>query len=390
VAAATRAKRSAGASTPYSGPYAALINRSARANGLDPWLLAALLWVESRFNPKARSSAGAVGIAQIELSAHPDVTAAEAENPSFAIPWAARYLALLKRHAGGSTVGALRAYNTGSSKPSPAGNHYADSVLGQRKTLRGQRHGASAGSSGGRGRGFLPAGATYKPGRKDQGQDFQTNPGGAIIAPGNGYVVAVRSDPNGFGPSYPVVHFTSGPYAGHDVYIGHTISALKAGAHFVAGQVLSHTGKQPIGNATVPGWAEIGFAPHGVPGPFGQPVPDVTKGTTTSFTGDLGKAIGGVIDPATLLPGIGSHVPGAGAVSGAVDAAKGVGELAAKVVSDPGYIVLWVGFFAIGLAFVFLGLERLLGRSAIRDARAAAVAPAAVAAPEAEPVLVGA
>jgi hypothetical protein len=129
-----------------------------------------------------------------------------------------------------------------------------------------------ASSQGG---GFLPQGASYTQQRADQGRDFQTDSGGAIIAPGNGYVVAVKSDPHGFGPSYPIVRFTSGPYKGQTLYIGHTLSVLKPGAQFVAGQTLSHTGtgRVPIGNATKPGWAEIGFAPGGVPGRFGQTTP---------------------------------------------------------------------------------------------------------------------
>lgn len=121
--------------------------------------------------------------------------------------------------------------------------------------------------------GFLPRGAAYTPGRLDQGHDFQTNPGAPIIAPGDGVVVAVKSDPNGFGPAYPIVHFTSGPYAGKDIYIGHTISQLRPGSKFSAGSVISLTGKNPIGNAQVPGWAEIGFAANGLPGPDGQSTP---------------------------------------------------------------------------------------------------------------------
>ena len=128
---------------------------------------------------------------------------------------------------------------------------------------------ASSGAAGG----FLPKGASYSPGRNDQGHDFQTDPGAPIIAPGDGVVVSVKSDPRGFGPSYPIVHFTSGPYAGKDIYIGHTISQLQPGQRFSAGSVLSVTGKTPIGNAQVPGWAEIGFAPGGLPGVFGQSVP---------------------------------------------------------------------------------------------------------------------
>lgn len=127
------------------------------------------------------------------------------------------------------------------------------------------------------GGGFLPAGAKYIEQRSDQGRDLMTTPGGAIVAPGAGYVVRLGSDPNGFGTSYPIVHFTSGPYAGQDVYIGHTLSALPAGAKFAAGTVLSHTGATGAepwnGNASQPGWAEIGFAPGGTPGPFGQPTP---------------------------------------------------------------------------------------------------------------------
>lgn len=121
--------------------------------------------------------------------------------------------------------------------------------------------------------GFLPKGAVYKPGRLDQGHDFQTRPGGIIIAPGAGHVVSVLSDPKGFGPRYPVVHFDTGPYAGEDIYIGHTLTSMRPGQPFRRGQKISVTGVRPIGNATVPGWAEIGFATGGKPGHFGQKAP---------------------------------------------------------------------------------------------------------------------
>jgi hypothetical protein len=130
-------------------------------------------------------------------------------------------------------------------------------------------YGKASGIAGG----FLPKGAKYVVGRKDQGQDGQTDPGAPILAPGSGVVISVKSDPNGFGPRYPIVHFTSGPYAGKNVYLGHTLAAVAPGQKFSAGQVLSHTGTVPIGNASVPGWFEIGFAPGGLPGPNGQIVP---------------------------------------------------------------------------------------------------------------------
>jgi hypothetical protein len=113
--------------------------------------------------------------------------------------------------------------------------------------------------------------------RADQGRDLMTNPGGAVIAPGAGVVIRNGYDPNGFGTSYPIVRFTTGPYAGKDIYIGHTMSMLKPGDTFQAGQILSHTGttgNEPWnGNATRAGWAEIGYAPGGSPGRFGQPTP---------------------------------------------------------------------------------------------------------------------
>lgn len=114
--------------------------------------------------------------------------------------------------------------------------------------------------------GFLPGNAPLKVERIDQGQDIATNPGGAIIAPGDGVVVAVKDNPGGFGERYPIVRFTSGPLAGKTVYIGHTHSTLPVGAQFKAGQPLSHTGygTPKEGNARTPGWAEIGlWGPNG-------------------------------------------------------------------------------------------------------------------------------
>ncbi len=108
--------------------------------------------------------------------------------------------------------------------------------------------------------GFLPGNAKLTMGRIDQGQDIQTDPGGPLLAPGDGVIVAVKYNPGGFGPDYPVVRFTTGPLAGRTVYLGHTHTALKAGDKFKEGDVLSHTGKTPVGNASVPGWAEIGLA----------------------------------------------------------------------------------------------------------------------------------
>jgi hypothetical protein len=107
--------------------------------------------------------------------------------------------------------------------------------------------------------------------RKDQGRDVQLAPGAAIRAPGAGEVVDVKSDPAGFGPDYPIERFTSGPYKGQELYLGHVDSALKRGAKFKAGAILARTSR--TGHNAPPGWAEIGFASGGTPGPFGQTAP---------------------------------------------------------------------------------------------------------------------
>ncbi len=106
--------------------------------------------------------------------------------------------------------------------------------------------------------GFLPQGAKLEMKRLDEGRDIQTNPGQALIAPGDGQVIAVKSDPNGFGPDYPVVKFTTGPLAGTSWYLGHTDTALTQGDSFRMGQTIARTSK--TGRNAPPGWAELGLA----------------------------------------------------------------------------------------------------------------------------------
>jgi len=112
--------------------------------------------------------------------------------------------------------------------------------------------------------------------RRDQGRDLQVKPGQYVFAPGAGQVVAVKSNPGGFGAAYPIVHFLSGPWQGLTVYFGHIKSTVSPGQFVNFGTALGITqnGSGPYaGNATTPGWVEIGLAPGGNPGPFGQPLP---------------------------------------------------------------------------------------------------------------------
>jgi murein DD-endopeptidase MepM/ murein hydrolase activator NlpD len=113
--------------------------------------------------------------------------------------------------------------------------------------------------------------------RHDQGRDLEYPAHTPILAIGDGYVVSVGNDPTGFGIAYPIVHFTTGRWAGLDTYLGHTRAVVSAGQSFKQAQIISYTGDGTgpyVGNATgIPGHVEVGLAPSGAPGPFGQPCP---------------------------------------------------------------------------------------------------------------------
>lgn len=89
-----------------------LVLKAAQENKIDPRVLSSLLWTESGYNPKAFNN-GDYGIAQINLKSHPDVSPSQAYDPSFAIPWAAKYLSTLVNNFGDINRG-VAAYNVGS------------------------------------------------------------------------------------------------------------------------------------------------------------------------------------------------------------------------------------------------------------------------------------
>lgn len=119
--------------------------------------------------------------------------------------------------------------------------------------------------------GWLPAGAHFDLKWDDQGRDFATNWHGPIQAPGAGLCVAVPSDqpfPNGFGPAYPVVRIDTGPWAGHQYYLGHTSTRVQVGQKFAFGHVLSVADQGHDWAGTTGGWCELGeWFPGQGPGP---------------------------------------------------------------------------------------------------------------------------
>ena len=100
---------------------AAIINRDARVEQLDPALVAAVIYAETKFDPRT-SSAGALGLMQIEpatasflahLSGGTQFTIADLAHPATNIAYGSYYLRyLLNLYAGNRTL-ALAAYNAG-------------------------------------------------------------------------------------------------------------------------------------------------------------------------------------------------------------------------------------------------------------------------------------
>ena len=118
-AAATPASNAATAATatvselPAGTPYASEITAAAKANGLDPALLAGLIKQESGFNPTAGSPAGARGLAQLMPATAAGLGVTNVLDPVQSINGGAKYLAQQLKTFGGDVAKALAAYNAG-------------------------------------------------------------------------------------------------------------------------------------------------------------------------------------------------------------------------------------------------------------------------------------
>ncbi len=104
-------------------PYARLINAAAREAALDPALVHALIYVESRYNAAARSSKGAIGLMQLlpDTAARYGV-ADPARSVEGNLRAGTRYLRDLMRLFDGRIELALAAYNAGENAVQRYGN----------------------------------------------------------------------------------------------------------------------------------------------------------------------------------------------------------------------------------------------------------------------------
>lgn len=99
--------------------WAPAIKEAAERNGLDPKLLAAVVWSESAFNPEAVSSAGAIGLGQLMPGTAAEL-GVDPTDPEQNLDGSARYLAAQINRFGRNDLG-LAAYNAGPGRVSRAG-----------------------------------------------------------------------------------------------------------------------------------------------------------------------------------------------------------------------------------------------------------------------------
>jgi soluble lytic murein transglycosylase-like protein len=96
-----------------AGSYADLIGEAAKRNGIDPALLAALVKVESDFDPFAVSYRGACGLGQLLPATARRFETTDVFDPGQNLEGSARYLRWLLDRFGGRTDLALAGYNAG-------------------------------------------------------------------------------------------------------------------------------------------------------------------------------------------------------------------------------------------------------------------------------------
>ncbi len=149
--------------------YGPLVERTARRFGLDPALVAGLVWVESRFDPAARSRAGAVGLMQLMPRTARGIAArlghpVRRRNPRSNLEAGCYYLRSMLDRFDGDVRWALAAYHAGPGnarryrrrgRMSPATARYVRRVLEARRRFaraagpRGLARGVRAPALGG-------------------------------------------------------------------------------------------------------------------------------------------------------------------------------------------------------------------------------------------------
>ncbi|HEX5707533.1 MAG TPA: lytic transglycosylase domain-containing protein [Pyrinomonadaceae bacterium] len=90
-----------------------IIYRAGERHGVDPRLLHAVIWQESKYKPKAVSHAGARGMMQLMPDTARRFKCDDANNPEANIEAGTKYLRWLLKRFNGDVVMALAGYNAG-------------------------------------------------------------------------------------------------------------------------------------------------------------------------------------------------------------------------------------------------------------------------------------
>jgi peptidoglycan lytic transglycosylase len=108
--------------TRYPLEYEGIVRAHARDHGLDPAFLAAVVYVESRFDPNAESAAGAVGLMQLLPDTARGIAlrtggthfvVADLRDPEINVRYGSWYIDHLREHYDGDLRLALAAYHAG-------------------------------------------------------------------------------------------------------------------------------------------------------------------------------------------------------------------------------------------------------------------------------------
>jgi soluble lytic murein transglycosylase-like protein len=104
-----------GARMPQPRPFHRQVAAAAKAHGLDPALVHAVIAAESSYNAHAISPRGAIGLMQVmpELGERYGVSADELRDPARNIHTGTRHLSELMQAFGGDLLLALAGYNAG-------------------------------------------------------------------------------------------------------------------------------------------------------------------------------------------------------------------------------------------------------------------------------------
>lgn len=229
----------------YTGKYAAYINEAAAKYNVPAALIAAIIRVESNFNPRAVSPVGAKGLMQLMPGTAKEMGVKDPFDPYQNIMGGTKYLKQLLSMFGGDIKKALAAYNWGPGNVKKHGYSGAPQSVKNyvNKVLQYYKEYSQSGASGPMGDGswvarlYLSFRKTsdfgeWRGSRRHWGVDLAAPQGTKLYALHNGVVVTAKNDPNGYG-NYVVIQ--NGKiktlYAHMTRYVVRKGQSVKAGQH---------------------------------------------------------------------------------------------------------------------------------------------------------------